>query len=336
VKDIIEVMATVMILICAAADPAPVAAGDGLQTADIRIRDPFIYADRETGTYYLYAQAGNRAGSGFIGVEAYAGRDLCHWEPPRPVLTLPPDAGIREIWAPEMHCHNGKFYLFVTLTYDRRLPGRRPTADPHWPPLLTRGTHIFRADNPLGPFEPFEPAAQTPAAWMALDGTLFVEDDIPYMVFCHEWVQIIDGTIDCIRLKGDLSGVVGRPRLLFRASAAPGANRSPQVGKVTDGCFLYRSPKSGRLFMLWSTFIPGKDYCVVLTHSESGKLAGPWKEQQLLYARDGGHGMLFESFAGDLLLALHQPNREGKERLHLFRINDNGETLEIEKEVPLP
>jgi hypothetical protein len=28
---------------------------------------------------------------------------------------------------------------------------------------------------------------------MALDGTLWVEDGVPYMIFCHEWIQITDG-----------------------------------------------------------------------------------------------------------------------------------------------
>jgi hypothetical protein len=40
---------------------------------------------------------------------------------------------------------------------------------------------------------------------MTLDGTLWVEDELPYMVFCHEWVQIKDGTVESVRLKDDLS-----------------------------------------------------------------------------------------------------------------------------------
>ena len=58
---------------------------------------------------------------------------------------------------------------------------------------------------------------------MTLDGTLYVEDGKPYMVFCHEWVQTIDGTMDCIQLEDDLSDTVGEPRMMFKASDAPGA-----------------------------------------------------------------------------------------------------------------
>ncbi|MCK4749608.1 MAG: hypothetical protein KAT15_21285, partial [Bacteroidales bacterium] len=47
-----------------------------LKTKDIRIRDPFIYADQKSKTYFMYAQAANRADSDFTGVEVYTSQDL--------------------------------------------------------------------------------------------------------------------------------------------------------------------------------------------------------------------------------------------------------------------
>ncbi len=306
-----------------------------VKTKDIRIRDPFIYADANSRTYYLYAQAANRADSGFTGVEVYCSRDLVNWQPPTPVLTLPDDAGVKFVWAPEVHEYNGRFYLFVTLTYERLLPEKPPVESGGWPAMHVRGTHVFQADSPGGPFQALQDGSHTPESWMALDGTLFVDQGKPYMVFCHEWVQVIDGSMDYVPLKANLSGTVGSPARMFRASIAPGAKTSPASGKVTDGCFLYRSEKSGRLFMLWSTFVPGKGYCVVLADSESGRIGGPWTRHRLLYTRDGGHAMLFRAFDGRLLMALHQPNRGGMERLHLFTVDDRGDTLAVTKEVDL-
>ncbi len=306
-----------------------------LKTQDIRIRDPFIYANQLNKTYYMYAQAANRSTSNFIGVEVYTSKDLINWQPPQPVLELPEDAGIKAVWAPEMHEYNGKFYLFVTLTYNDTLSVNKPVEKLNWPEMNIRGTHVFYADNPLGTFKRFKETSHTPENWMALDGTLYVEEGIPYMVFCHEWVQTIDGTMNYVELTKDLSDTKGESKLLFKASIAPGAKQSPAEGKVTDGCFIYKSPKSGKLFMTWATFTSGNGYSVVLTHSESGKISGPWKEQKLLYTQDGGHGMFFETFDGRLLMTLHQPNGGAKERLHLFQIVDDGETLDIEKEVYL-
>jgi beta-xylosidase len=299
------------------------------EVQDIRIRDPFIYPDAKAGTYYRYAQSGNRRHSNFLGVEAYTSKDLIHWQDPQPVLTLPEDAGIQSVWAPEVHEYGGRFYLFVTLTFKRPITNQKPVESADWPDLHERGTYIYSAGTPAGPFHPLKGASHTPPGWMALDGTLFVEDDTPYMVFCHEWVQQIDGTINVVQLKDDLSGTIGTPAVLFKASDAPGASSAPGEGKITDGCFLYRSAKSGRLFMIWSTFIPGRDYCVVLSRSQSGKINGPWADHKLIYAKNGGHGMIFESFGGQLLMALHQPNTEGAERLRLYRVTDSGDILRI-------
>ena len=306
-----------------AAEPYP------LKTSDIRVRDPFIYADAASGTYTLYAQAENRAGSGYQGVEIYTSTNLTAWSKPRPVLTLPASQKVAMVWAPEMHAYRGAYYLFVTLTLHDTLAEAQPVDSKTWPPLFKRGTWIFRADSSGGPFAAVKNAPFTPPAWMALDGTLCVDGGKPYMVFCHEWVQLIDGTVNALPLKPDLSDAAGRPVMLFHASDAPGAKTGTREGKVTDGPFFYRSPQSGALFMIWSTFLTGKGYCVLQTRSESGTVTGPWKRHAPLYTGNGGHGMIFKAFDGRLLLSLHQPNNGPNERLHLLELTDDGESLSL-------
>ncbi len=304
-----------------------------LNTDAIRIRDPYIFAHAPERVYLMYAQTKNRPGSERLGVEVYASQDLAHWTQPRCVLALPADKDITLVWAPEMHQHQGKYYLLVTLTFGRTLPGPPPVTSRNWPKMYVRGTYVFVADSPYGPFQPVADSAPTPEDWMALDGTLYVEDGRPFMVFCHEWVQLIDGTIDAVPLRPDLSAAAEKPQPLFRASQVPGANQSATAGKVTDGCFLYRSPKSGKLFMTWSTYLPHSGYCVVLSESQSGKLAGPWIGHKPIYTRNGGHGMLFRSFDGRLLMPLHQPNTSPDERLHVFEVIDHGDTLTFGEEI---
>ena len=41
-----------------------------------------------------------------------------------------------------------------------------------------------------------------------------------------------------------------------------------------------------------------------------------------LFARDGGHGMLFRTLDGELLLSIHQPNVLPAERPHFFRVKE--------------
>lgn len=92
---------------------------------------------------------------------------------------------------------------------------------------------------------------------MCLDGTLWVENGVPYMIYCHEWVEVMDGEMEIVRLKDDLSEPVGKNIRLFSASAAKwstGSGNGPVKTRtyVTDGCFLYRT-KTGKLLMIWST-----------------------------------------------------------------------------------
>ena len=50
-----------------------------------------------------------------------------------------------------------------------------------------------------------------PTDMMTLDGTLWEEDGIPYMVYCHEWVQVTNGGVGYVQLKADLSDTAGEP-----------------------------------------------------------------------------------------------------------------------------
>jgi hypothetical protein len=67
------------------------------------------------------------------------------------------------------------------------------------------------ADTPEGPFTAIENKPHTPEEWSSLDGTLWVEDGIPYMVFCHEWTQVVNGTMELVQLEDDLSAPIGHP-----------------------------------------------------------------------------------------------------------------------------
>ncbi|MCU0519759.1 MAG: glycoside hydrolase family 3 C-terminal domain-containing protein [Anaerolineae bacterium] len=289
-----------------------------------RIRDPFVLADPATRTYYLCTSLGKAVG-------VYTSKDLETWQGPTTVYEIPPGFWAqRGIWAPEMHAYQDRFYLFLTCSTDDRLPGN-PTPAPerpaNWPPLVKRGSQVLVADSPLGPFRPFHNRAHTPADKMTLDGTLWVEDGVPTMVYCHEWVQMGDGTVEAMRLAHDLSDVVGDPVTLFRGSDAARV-RPGQDRYVTDGPFLYRT-RTGRLLMLWSTFgLQG--YMTIVAASESGTLHGPWAQQpRPLFAQDGGHAMVFRDFGGRLMLILHHPNRTPNERALLFELEDRGDTLSV-------
>lgn len=78
--------------------------------------------------------------------------------------------------------------------------------------------------------------------------------------------------------------------------------------------------------MLWSSY-DNNAYVQTVARSKSGKLKGPWEQLDPLVGSDSGHGMLFHTFEGQLMMVLHRPfkNARGK----LYEIEDAGSNLKI-------
>jgi beta-xylosidase len=322
---------TALFISCWALTCCPVCrAGELQQRSEIYIRDPFILPVPESQTYYLYKSLSVplEDGQSRKGVGVYTSKDLESWEGPSYVFHFPDDFWAdAAVWAPEVHRYDGRYYLLVTFTSRESLP--TPAGRPD---NVKRGTQILVSDSPLGQFKATANRPHTPEDWMALDGTLWVEEDIPYMVFCHEWVQITDGTMELVRLKKDLSAMDGNPVTLFRATDAKWVRSlGGREGYVTDGCFLYRT-RTGQLLMIWSSF-GERGYTVGIARSTSGKVAGPWEQmEEPLLAIDGGHGMIFRTFDDRLVMPIHQPN-SGAIRARLFELEDTGDSLRIRREI---
>ncbi len=287
-----------------------------LKTSDIHIRDPFVLPVPAEKQYYLYGTTGSEAWTPSASrIDYYTSRDLLLWDGPFPAFR--PPIGFwadRNFWAPEVHLHHGRYYMFATFKAEG----------------VPRGTQILAADTPKGPFLPISADPVTPRNWECLDGTLFVDEhDHPWIVFCHEWVQVGDGEICALRLSDDLTAAVGQPQVLFRASEANWSHELHSKGRrgyVTDGPWLHRMA-NGELLMLWSSFTNG-DYAVGIARSESGGILDPWQQlAEPLYAGDGGHCMVFRTFEGQLLLAYHRPNPSPHERPYFVPLQEIGSSV---------
>jgi len=180
----------------------------------------------------------------------------------------------------------------------------------------------------MGPFAPHSADAVTPEDWECLDGTLYIgKDGKPYMVFCHEHTQILNGTICYAPMKEDLTGFAGEAVTMFEATSPEWADEFVEGRHyVTDGPFMYRS-RTGELFMLWSTFIKGQ-YAECLVHFPDGDLSMDDRHLEPMIDDDGGHGMIFK--AGDkLYLTYHSPNTRGEEKPFFRELEDYGDGLRL-------
>ncbi len=282
-----------------------------MKLQDIHIRDPFILL--EGGRYYLYGSRGNETWGKATGLDVYESDDLVSWSGPSVVFT-PPEGFWADMhfWAPEVHQYHGKFYMFVSFKSE----------------TACRGTQILVADTPKGPFTLHSDGPVTPRDWECLDGTLYIDrDGKPYMVFCHEWLQVKDGEMCAVRLSDDLKQAVGEPFLLFRASEPDWALKD-KTEFVTDGPWMYRTA-SGKLLMLWSSSA-ANGYVEAIAYSDNGDVTGRWQHQkQLLFDQDGGHGMIFTSKEGKLFFILHNPNNSPMERPVILPLEERDGTLAV-------
>lgn len=304
------IMGTVFLPVTAAYD----AAAYPYKREDIVVRDPFVLVYE--GKYYLYGTGLKNSGYG-----CSVSEDLEHWSAATQVFTPPQGFdGVGCWWAPECHYYNGSFYMFAT--YLSASSGKR-------------GTAIFKAGSPLGPFELWSDGHATPKWRDCIDGTLYVDDDgQPWMVYVGEWTSNEDHIGDmCIaKLSDDLSAIISEPVTVFRGTDAKWAQ-----GKITDGPFVYRT-KTGKLLMLWSNSSKN-GYAVGLAYSVNGRIDGQWKQRRIpMYDKnyfrpfDGGHGMLFHDPDGNLLMAIHSPNYRDEsvhETAAFLPVTDMGNTLRV-------
>ena len=330
-RSIVSLIGVAMLAAQSSAQPAAT-----LHLPDMPLHDPYILADAATKTYFLYtSNNGRMSGDPRPGTMVYTSTDLLYWTKPTVVFTVPagtwanPQQGP---WAPEVHAYRGKFYLFTTL-HNSKHALAEPPAVPYATSL--RSTIIAVSDSPIGPFTVLSNAGPwAPADFMVLDGTLFIDEQLkPWMVYAHEWVQKIDGTIEAIPLRADLTAADGPPIHLFKASDGAWLNneRTPTTkptNYVTDGPELLRT-RDGHLLMLWSSY-DNNGYVQTVARSRSGKLQGPWEELDPILRQDSGHGMLFRTFDDKLMLVVHRPfkNARGK----LYEIGDAGDHLTLGRE----
>ncbi len=284
-----------------------------MKNSEINIRDPFVIY--EDGKYYMYGTRAKNFGVNTGGFDVYVSADLENWNEPYECFNSELHGINHEVnWAPEVHKYKDEYYMFATFTRESN---------------KLRGTFILKADNPLGPFVPHSKGVVTPEEWECLDGTLYIDrDGKPYIVFCHEHTQIIDGTICYAPLSDDLTERIGEAFTMFKASEPYWADeiKNEKEHKITDGPFMFRT-KTDELLMLWSTFIKGK-YAECLVKFNNGELGMDFEHLAPLIDDDGGHGMIF---SGDdkLYLTYHSPNQSGFEKPYFIEIEDKGNTISI-------
>jgi len=296
----------------------------------LSMSDPFVFPDEKTKTYYLTGSGGR----------FYKSQDLKTWTSTTVSVDLTGTwmAG-NFVAAPEIHKINDKYYYAGTYSDHSNLIQQVPRRYN----VPRNQTQVFVSDTVEGPYKPLvneRDFCLGPDNWDIIDGTLYEEDGVTYMVFVHEWTQLIDGTMDFMPLSKDLSRRTAEPTTIFRASEAAWSKEMNSIGEatfglkmpgwVTDGPQLFRT-KTGKLGMLWSSWGEHR-YAQGVAYSASGSIKGPWVQEKDAFKGDNsGHGMLFRTFEGKLLFIIHHAEANGPRKPQLWDVDDSGDKLVLKE-----
>jgi Glycosyl hydrolases family 43 len=308
-----------------------------MKLSEIRMRDPFI-VESAPGEFTLFGTTDtNLWGGPATGFDCYQSNDFENWTGPTAAFRPPADFWAdTQYWAPEVHQVKGAFFMFATFA----------TAAPR---PKVRGVAILRSDDIAGPYLPWSDGPITPIELPCLDGTLYTDEAGQHWLVYSRGAEssptapgIADGEMYALPLTSDLKAAAGEPILLFYSSDAPwskplwfppGVNPPEELGLAkdplfTDGAFLVKT-EFGTLLMLWSAF--GEEgYAIGVAKSESGSVLGPWiQESEPLWARNGGHGMVLETSAGETYLVFHAPNDTPNERVVTVPLHIGEDTIKL-------
>jgi len=291
-----------------------------MKKKEIVIRDPYVFL--ENGEYYMYGSTDKNIWWGPCdSFSVYKSDNLNDFSVPQNVFEKPENFwSDKQYWAPEVHKYKEKYFMLASFFKEGG----------------HRGSQILVSESPEGKFKPLTEKPFTPFNWDCLDATLYIENGIPYSIFCHEWTQIKDGEICVVQLSEDLKTTVGEIKTLFKASEAAWTRKekyNEQIsGFITDGPFLYKL-KSKKLLMIWSSK-GEKGYTTGMSVSDSGSIKGVFRHiNKPLFEENGGHGMLFLNKEGKLLLSLHTPNIVGYEHPAFFECQEYEDRIVAVKEL---
>lgn len=303
-----------------------VKSGNKVRTLDdIYIVDPFILADEDSMTYYLYGTRYNKY------LHVFTSEDMLVWEKQAPCFDANAVECVGEdgfwgdedvLWAPEVFRYEGAYYMFVT-TQD---------ADQY------RRVIVLRAESPVGPFYEWSEGGVTPEGHMGLDGTFYMEDGVPYMIYSHEWdckgcdSNNQTGKIAYIPLTADLKAAAGESKQWFKGNVNVTID-AIHKNALAEGPYVYTN--GGKHYLLWSTVVDNyTTYTAVYSEFDKlGDTIGLLKSSNVLYGDDGGHSMSFTDFDGTDLLVLHTPNKNRSQlvaRAKVFDIRTDNGKLKIE------
>lgn len=270
--------------------------GTPAQTVSVdamNIRNPFIYLDKKTLTYYMTGDGGY----------LWISKDMHKWNGPYEILQLDSTmwmGGNPIIESPEIHLYKRKFYYVATFV--------RPDVvieNVNGQDIKRSSCQLFVADSIQGPYKPIQAEKPLLRADHATRNATFTTDEYGagYIIYNHAWEQNNNETVQIIRLDDNFGQQIGEPYIMFKSSNIPleKEERKP----IAEGPFIFTT-EEGMLGILFTTIINGEP-CISVAYSQTGGLNGPWViEPEPLLTGKYGQPVLFRDFDGSMVMLMHK------------------------------
>lgn len=198
-----------------------------------------------------------------------------------------PGAHYRQVWAPELHHIDGRWYVYFSAS-DGRTANQR--------------TYALAGDDPLGPYEMLGQVRDPDHDVWAIDLTVFTHAGRHYAVWSG-WEGADDGFPQNLYI-APMSNpwtICGERRCLSR----PQYDWETTVAPVNEGPEVVRDPRAGRLFLLYAADASWTQaYKMGLLEWTGGDVADPrsWRKSPLPWFTGGGHGCVVDTPAGSRLV----------------------------------
>jgi GH43 family beta-xylosidase len=193
----------------------------------------------------------------------------------------------RDLWAPELHQLDGRWYLYVAAGEGR---------------AASRRMYALVADDPFGPYTMLGAVSDPAHDVWAIDLTVFREADGLYAVWSG-WEGADDGFPQNLYIAPMANPwtIGGERRCLSR----PEHDWEMSVAAVNEGPEVIRHPGSGRLFLIYAADASWTQaYKMGLLECTGGDVADPasWHKLPYPWFTGGGHGCVVDTRAGTYLV----------------------------------
>jgi arabinan endo-1,5-alpha-L-arabinosidase len=248
----------------------------------ISVHDPVMI--KQDSLYYIFCTG--------WGITVWSSADMKNWKKEKPVFDKAPEWAVRlipdfkgHIWAPDISFHNGKFYLYYSVSAF----GKNTSCIG-----LATNTTLHSSDPAYKWDDKGKVIQSVPGRdlWNAIDPNLAFDDTgIPWLVFGSFW-----SGIKLVKLNADLS-TVAEPQEWYTVAKRPRdfktADPDPGEGPI-EAPFIFKKNQYYYLFVSFDFCCRGINSTYNIRVGRSEKITGPYLD------RDGNR---LDQGGGSLVLA---------------------------------